>query len=217
MLPPLSDMEPCSAGQLHLAKHVHRFHEWMILADQLGTLDQQISELERFRAFYHFPGMTNDDWSQPISNAAIPFPSESGLPSAGYGGFVTGENSNRASASGNMISEQDPLPIERTGTYRGYANSQESADRLTERYLKQNNKPGGSLTGFPKDDAGKCRLVRQAFQAMMQLDGSREASENKKSTAFNRIKDRFRLDIEVELMAWKLLVRQLHSDDQTMD
>ena len=219
MFPLLCQLEPCCAGQPHLEKHVCRIHEWMESAGKLGILDQQLKELDKFRAFYCFPGMADDDWSQPLFNAMIPFPSNSDLALVGHG-----ESSNSANAGGNVISEQDRLPNDKTGTYRGYANSQESADRLMERYLALGNKPGGSLAGFPQDNAGKCCLVRQAFEAMMQLEGSLEAGEAagnaKKSTAFKRVEQKFRYDLEVELMAWKLLVREpkpFHNCDWAMD
>ncbi|RYP10109.1 hypothetical protein DL765_008203 [Monosporascus sp. GIB2] len=101
----------------------------------------------------------------------------------------------------------------KTGRYKGYIKNEVEAEDLFKQYLAQCDTDEGSLEGFPRDCAGKRRLVRQAVEAMMQLESFREAAEAEKAegrarrrlTAYNRVLEHFWSDLELELMGWRLL------------
>ncbi|RYP64335.1 hypothetical protein DL769_006697 [Monosporascus sp. CRB-8-3] len=105
------------------------------------------------------------------------------------------------------------VPDSKTGRYKGYIKSEAEAEDLFKQYLAQHDTDEGSLEGLPQDSAGRRRLVRQAVDAMMQLEGSREAAEAEKAeggakrrlTAYNRVLEHFWSDLELELMGWRLL------------
>lgn len=112
------------------------------------------------------------------------------------------------------------LPAEdsRTGKYQGYAQNQEDAKNLFRRYLAQWDAVDGNIDDFPRDPEGQRQLVRQAVDAMTQLQGSKEAGElvegaKRKNTAYSRIQDHFWSDLELELMGWRILVRVPCYDD----
>lgn len=101
-------------------------------------------------------------------------------------------------------------PESKTGTYLGFARNQADAKRLFAQYLARNNTDKGSLQGFPQDDAGQRQLVRQAVEAMVQLEGSHEAQEvatgtGRKNTSYSRIAEHHWTDEELEIMAWQVL------------
>ncbi|KAK7754476.1 hypothetical protein SLS62_003496 [Diatrype stigma] len=101
-------------------------------------------------------------------------------------------------------------PKSKTGTYLGFASNQAHAKQLFAQYLARNNTAPGSLQGFPQDDAGQRQLVRQAVEAMVQLEGSHEAQEvavgtGRKNTAYSRILEHHWTDEALELMAWQVL------------
>ncbi|RYP69378.1 hypothetical protein DL771_006135 [Monosporascus sp. 5C6A] len=113
-----------------------------------------------------------------------------------------------------MSSAREVLPVQVPQTrYESYIKSEAEAGGLFKQYLAQRDTDEGSLAGFPRDSVGQRRLVRQAVDAMMQLEGSREAAEAEKAeggakrrlTAYNRVVEHFWSDLELELMGWRLL------------
>ncbi|RYO80889.1 hypothetical protein DL766_010444 [Monosporascus sp. MC13-8B] len=118
----------------------------------------------------------------------------------------------------------------KTGRYQGYIKNEAEAEVLFKQYLAQCDTDKESLEDFPRDDDGQRRLVRQAVEAMMQLEGSREAAEaegaegaeggsRRRLTAYNRVFEHFWSNLELELMGWRLLsvYRRMSNQCKTFD
>ena len=193
--------------------YVEKVLEWMKLASAFGQLDLQLVQLEQFRARYHIVGTESENWTVPVPGVgAQPRPELSALVGAsnapekavakGVGKAVTPAQPARP--------RKDPLDGLRTGKYQGYSRNMQEANDMYEKYLASNDRPAKSMVGFPATDEGKRALVKQAFEAMVQLEGSKEAEEfaegKRESTAYKKISTKGWTDFELETKAWMLLV-----------
>lgn len=226
LVPPVeSVLTGCFEGKTWAQAHVERILEWMETSYRFRQLDGQLAQLEQFLAQVGVPDMKGN-WSEPIPDLEFQDPANfdsmidetSGL-SMGptmpdenpVPPFLSAAPAPFAPPARSVPVALEPLPeISASRRYQGYAASRPEANMLFSRYLAQNNRPPRSMEGYPMDHAGQCRLVREAFEAMVQIEGCGEAAEvangKRKPTALNRIEQNFWNDLEYELMAWRLLV-----------
>lgn len=105
------------------------------------------------------------------------------------------------------------MAITNTGVYPGCISDESHAQLVYRDYLATNKGAKGGSTniqGYPIDNAGMRELAQQAFYAILSIDGL--TAEQKETTAAKRARDVVWSDQGVELMSWRLLVRQCSSD-----
>lgn len=180
-------------GKEWMHETVSKIVDWFSGAYRFNIIDDQMAQLEPFRERFYQPDMPPDNWATPLPPPTF-----------------------------HALMEDAPeLPAERmaltkTGKYQGYILNAEHAQTFYKEYLASTKWTKGSLDieGFPEDDAGMRALVKQAFEAILNVKGFGESQST--TTAHKRAKDVTWTDQGVEIMAWRLLVSHF-SDDQIRD
>ncbi|RYP40683.1 hypothetical protein DL767_001541 [Monosporascus sp. MG133] len=94
------------------------------------------------------------------------------------------------------------MPDSKTGRYKGYIKSGAEAEDLFKQYLAQCDTDEGSLEGFPRDTRGP-QGSRGAEKA--------QSGAKRRLTAYSRVLEHFRSDLDLELRGWRLLCKAFDS------